>query len=111
MAWTTGTSSLTGLMWGGGIAGPEWTRRGIPPVAARVWQLLGIEADQAARHAAAGVDPLAVVEDYWRAGVPLDEAAQWLAAGFSGADAARARDAGTSADAVATYAALRTLGT
>jgi hypothetical protein len=110
VAWNSGTSSLAGLMWGGGIVGPEWTSRGIPPAAVHLWELLGVGPDDAARYVGAGLDPLKLVEDFWRAGIPLEEVPSWLSAGLSAEEAAQQRGDGTTASDAAAFGALRSFG-
>jgi hypothetical protein len=110
VAWNSGTSSLAGLMWGGGIVGPEWVSRGIPPAAAHVWELLGVRPEDAAGYTAAGMDALKVVEEFWRAGIPLDEVSSWLSAGLTADEAAKQRAAGTPSSDAAAFGALRSFG-
>jgi hypothetical protein len=97
-------------MWGGGIVGPEWTSRGITPVAAHLWELLGVGPDDAARYAGAGLDPLKLVADFWGAGIPLDEVPSWLSAGLGAEEAARQRAEGRTASDAAAFGALRSFG-
>jgi hypothetical protein len=109
VSWATGTGSITGLMFGG-PAPPEWARHAINAVEARLWQVLGVQPAEAARLARAGHAPLALIEAWWRAGIPLDEVAAWLGAGLTAAEAVEQRDAGVSVEDAAALRALQRMG-
>lgn len=81
----------------GGWAGAEaetWARRGIAPADALIFRALGLSAAESTRLLGAGHDAIAVMTQWWRAGVPIDEVAAWSAAGFTAAEAAGRRAAG-----------------
>ncbi|HEY0561514.1 MAG TPA: hypothetical protein VGD03_14615 [Frankiaceae bacterium] len=107
--WTLGPDAIMGLMLGG-PADPAWAQAGVAPAAAAVWELLGVTPDQARRLGAAGREPLAVVAEWWRAGVPLDEVASWLTAGLSAAEAVQQRAEGVTPEQARAFAALQGLG-
>jgi hypothetical protein len=80
--------------WKGAEAVP-WARAGVDPAQARVYRAIGFSPREGAALAGDGRDALALMCEWWDAGVPRGEVAAWAAAGFNSAEAARARVPGT----------------
>ncbi|MDA0637231.1 hypothetical protein OUY22_27835 [Nonomuraea sp. MCN248] len=89
-----------------GATGVEWARRGVEPGQARVFEALGLSPREAVRVLASGQDALALMAEFWRAGVPIDEVAAWRAAGFTGEEAARMRVEGVGVEQAEVLRAL-----
>lgn len=85
----------------------EWARRGIPASAAYLWHDLGVRPEEAERIVARGLSVEQVIRAWWQAGIPIDEVADWLAAGFSPAEALEQRGRGVTSDEAAALRALR----
>ncbi|MEV4020465.1 hypothetical protein AB0J35_59300 [Nonomuraea angiospora] len=84
----------------------EWAKRSIEPGQARVFRALGLSSREAGRILAGGGDAIALMTDFWRAGVPIDEVAAWSAAGFTAAEAARMRAEGVDVEQAQVLRAL-----
>ncbi|MFD6953685.1 hypothetical protein A6A08_23915 [Nocardiopsis sp. TSRI0078] len=80
--------------WDGADAVP-WARAGVDPVQAGVYREIGFSPEEGAALAGRGRDALALMCEWWDAGVPRGEVAAWVAAGFGSAEAVRARASGT----------------
>ncbi|MCW2607391.1 MAG: hypothetical protein JWO60_2084 [Frankiales bacterium] len=107
--WTTGADGILGLMLGA-PADPEWARAGVTAADARLWVLLGVSAQEAARLSREGTDPADVVVQWWTAGVPLAEVAAWLCAGMAADEAVQQRAAGVTVEQAQAFRALQGLG-
>ncbi|MFC5817249.1 hypothetical protein [Nonomuraea harbinensis] len=92
--------------WTGAVA-VSWAETGIDPAGAAVYRAIGFTPAEAAGLAGRGVDALGLMRDWWDAAIPRTEVAAWVVAGFSAADAARAREVGTTAEQAAVLRALR----
>jgi hypothetical protein len=80
-----------------------WARVGIQAVDARVWIRLGMHPSEVDGLS----DPLVVIEEWWRAGIPFDELSDWLGAGLSAAEAVEQRKSGVTQEQAAALRALR----
>ncbi|MFI7447243.1 hypothetical protein ACIBQX_07035 [Nonomuraea sp. NPDC049714] len=90
--------------WDGGEAEP-WARRRVDQGDARVFRALGFAAAEAARTGAPAVEVMAA----WWGAVPLEEVADWCAAGFAPEEAAAQRAGGVSSSQAAVLRALSAL--
>ena len=84
-----------------------WAREHVDAGDAQLWKQLGIRPHEAGRAIRRGLTVLAVVRDWWRAGIPFDEVADWLGAGLSADEAAAQRAKGITAEQAAALRALR----
>jgi hypothetical protein len=84
----------------------DWAKHEVEPGQARVFQALGLSAREASRILAEGDDGIALMTDFWGAGIPLDEVAAWRGAGFTAAEAARMRAEGTNVEQAQVLRAL-----
>ncbi|MEV5559475.1 hypothetical protein AB0L44_37960 [Nonomuraea wenchangensis] len=89
-----------------GAAGVEWAERDIEAGQAQVFEALGLSAREAGRVLTSGQDAISLMTEFWRAGVPIDEVADWRAAGFTGEEAARLRAEGTGVEQAKVLRAL-----
>ncbi|MFD3687935.1 hypothetical protein ACFWTE_24325 [Nocardiopsis sp. NPDC058631] len=78
-----------------GAEGVPWARAGVNAAQARVYLALGFSPSEGAVLASGGHDALALMGEWWGAGVPREEVAAWVAAGYGADEAARARASGT----------------
>lgn len=81
-------------------------RRGVADVAGRV-DFTYRRPAEAGRLTRQGHTAVNVVQDWWRAGIPLDEVAEWLGAGLTAEEAAAQRAKGITAEQAAALRALR----
>src|SRR5260370_31241681 len=58
-----------------------WATEGIDAAEAPVWKALGLHPNEAGRLARQGATLAATVSDWWRAGIPIGEVADWIGAG------------------------------
>ncbi|MFL6119820.1 hypothetical protein [Actinophytocola sp.] len=84
-----------------------WAIRDVPAPEARLWHELGVTPAEGAALAAAGVDPVRAVREWWSAGIPFEEVADWLGAGMTPAEAARQRADGVTVEQAAMMRMLR----
>ncbi|MEO3891548.1 hypothetical protein [Nonomuraea sp. B5E05] len=84
----------------------EWAKRGIEAGQARIFDALGLSAREAERVLISGQDAVALMTEFWRAGVPIDEVAAWRAAGFTAQEAARMGAEGTDVEQAKVLRAL-----
>lgn len=81
----------------------SWAKVGVQAVDARVWIRLGMHPTEVA-----GLpDPITVIEEWWRAGIPFDELSDWLGAGLSAEEAVEQRQSGVTQEQAAALRALR----
>jgi hypothetical protein len=81
----------------------EWATQGVQVSDARIWRKIGLIPAEAKDLP----DPLQVIEDWWRAGIPFDEVADWLGAGLTVDEAIEQRAAGITREQAAALRALR----
>jgi hypothetical protein len=81
----------------------EWATQGVQVSDAKIWRKIGLVPAEAKDLS----DPLQVIEDWWRAGIPYDEVADWLGAGLTAAEAIEQRAAGVTREQAAALRALR----
>lgn len=105
--WVTGPDQIMGFL--GGTAGPEWIHAGVDALSAQLWTILGVSPGLAKRLQGEGLKPADVIDEWWRAGVPLAEVPAWLAAGVTSAEAVAQRAEGVGADEAQAFGALRAL--
>ncbi len=84
-----------------------WATEGIDAAEAPVWKALGLHPNEAGRLARQGATLAATVSDWWRAGIPIGEVADWIGAGLTPLEAAGQRAKDISAEHAATLRALR----
>jgi len=84
-----------------------WATQGIDAAEAPVWKALGLHPNEAGRLARQGATLAATVSDWWRAGIPIGEVADWIGAGLTPLEAAGQRAKDISAEHAATLRALR----
>lgn len=84
-----------------------WAKASIPAWDARMWQDIGLVAEEAAELIKADITPVRVMRDWWRAGIPFDEVANWLGAGLTAAEAVKQRKSGVTVEQAAALRALR----
>ncbi|NUW33183.1 hypothetical protein HTZ77_17345 [Nonomuraea sp. SMC257] len=84
----------------------EWAKRGIEAGQARVFDALGLSPREAERVLASGQDAIALMTEFWRAGVPIEEVAAWSAVGFTAREAARMRAEGSDVEQARVLRAL-----
>ncbi|MFJ9557526.1 hypothetical protein ACIRPH_27270 [Nocardiopsis sp. NPDC101807] len=77
-----------------GADGVPWAVAGVNAARALVYRALGFSPSEGAALESDGHDAVALMAEWWGAGVPLAEVAAWAAAGFDAAGAARARASG-----------------
>jgi len=92
--------------WTGDDAVP-WAQADISPGNAKMWLMLGLRAAEAAELEKRGVTVGGIVQQWWAAGIPLDQVAAWLGAGFTAVEAAEQIAAGVDAERAAVLRALR----
>jgi hypothetical protein len=68
-----------------------WAKEGIDGAEAPVWKALGLRPGEAGRLDRVGATLAGTVRDWWRAGIPIDEVAGWIAAGLTPEQAFRER--------------------
>lgn len=105
--WVTGPDQIMGFL--GGAAGPEWVRVGVDAVSAQLWTILDVSPELAARLQREGVRAAEVIDQWWRAGMPLEEVSAWLAAGLTCDEALQQRSDGVTPAQARAFGALREL--
>jgi hypothetical protein len=85
----------------------DWAGAGIQASDARMWQVIGLTAAEAAELSKADRTPALVIQEWWRAGIPFDEVADWIGAGLSSAEAVTQRANGVTVEQAAALRALR----
>jgi hypothetical protein len=81
----------------------EWAKQGVRASDAKIWIKIGLVPAEIKDLP----DPLQVVEDWWRSGIPFEEVADWLGAGLTAAEAVEQRAAGVTREQAAALRALR----
>ncbi|HEX4700668.1 MAG TPA: hypothetical protein VH352_00940, partial [Pseudonocardiaceae bacterium] len=74
---------------------------------ARMWQAIGLTAAEAGELSKADQTPATVIKEWWRAGIPFDEVAEWIGAGLTSAEAVTQRANGVTVEQAAALRALR----
>jgi len=85
----------------------DWARHHVEAADAALWTALGVRPAEAGRLTRQGHTAVNVVQNWWRAGIPLDEVAEWLGAGLTAEEAAAQRAKGITAEQAAALRALR----
>ncbi len=90
----------TGFKWYGQRGGgpvQKFVEAGVPPqmlhsyLARPIWKALGLRPNEAGRLVRKGVALADTVRDWWRAGIPIREVADWIGAGLTPEEAFRQR--------------------
>jgi hypothetical protein len=68
-----------------------WAKEGIDGAEAPVWKALGLHPQEAGGLDRKGVTLADTVRDWWRAGIPIGEVADWIGAGLTAREAAGQR--------------------
>jgi hypothetical protein len=84
-----------------------WAHQGIQAGDARTWQGIGLTAAEAGELSTKDIKPLAVIQEWWRAGIPFDEVAEWLGAGLTSEEAVTQKANGVTVEQAAALRALR----
>jgi hypothetical protein len=84
-----------------------WARRGIDANDAYMWHELGLTPAEAGRLELLGRAVADVVREWWTAGIPFPEFADWIGAGLSAREAVEQRARGITAEHAASLRALR----
>ena len=84
-----------------------WATQGIDAVDAYMWHELGLTPAEAGRLELQGRTVGDVVREWWSAGIPFEEFADWIGAGLSAAEAVEQRARGITAEHAASLRALR----
>jgi len=84
-----------------------WARRGIDANDAYIWHELGLTPAEAGRLELLGRTVGDVVREWWTAGIPFEEFADWIGAGLSAREAVEQRARGITAEHAASLRALR----
>jgi hypothetical protein len=85
----------------------SWAVKGIEVADAKLWKLLNLSPVEAARLVSQGHSAVALIQEWWRAGIPYEEVADWLGAGLSAQEAAAQRAQGVTAEQARALRALR----
>jgi hypothetical protein len=84
-----------------------WAKQGIDASDAYMWHELGLTPAEAGRLELLGRTVGDVVREWWTAGIPFEEFADWVGAGLSTAEAVEQRARGITAEHAASLRALR----
>jgi hypothetical protein len=84
-----------------------WAKQGIEANDAYMWHALGLTPVEAGRLELLGRTVGDVVREWWTAGIPFEEFADWIGAGLNAAEAVEQRARGITAEHAASLRALR----